>query len=130
MNHNGFTLIELLITMGIIALLSTVIVINMVNQYEKNKASQYEKFKETITSTGCSYIDSEDEKKERETCKENKQCDISISTLISAGLIDENLIDPSNNKIVKTEQKNIIININWENNDGYLEKECTFSQVE
>ena len=130
MNHNGFTLIEILLTLGIIAILSTIIVINTINLNEKNKANQYEKFKEIITTAGCSYIDSDTAKALRESCKKEKYCTISLSTLISSGLIDENLIDPSNNKIVKTEQNNIMININWENNDGYLEKECTFSQVE
>ena len=130
MNHSGFTLIEILITLGIIAILSTVIVINMVNLNEKNKAIQYEKFKEKITTAGCSYIDSEKEKILRESCKQDKYCNIPLSILVLDGLIDEDLIDPSNNKKVKDEQNNIVINISWDNNDGYLEKECTFSTIE
>ena len=130
MNHNGFTLIEILLTLGIIAILSTVIVINTINLNEKNKANQYEKFKETITTAGCSYIDSDTAKALRESCKQDRYCTISLATLISSGLIDENLIDPSNNKNVKDEQNNINININWNKNDDYLEKECTFSTIE
>lgn len=130
MEQKGFTLIETIITLCIIALLSTILVINMVSLNEKNNAKQYTEFKETITTAGCSYIDSDKQMTLRDLCKQETYCNVTLSTLITDGLIDSELIDPSNNKTAKEEQDNIKVNINWKMNDGYLEKECTFSTIE
>jgi len=85
----GFTMIELIITIGLITILGLVIVMNMGSNLSKNQEKQYEEFKHTLENAACVYIDLNVAKNLKNTCKTNKTCQVSVSNLLSNGLIEE-----------------------------------------
>ena len=58
MEKNGFTLIELIITIGLLAILGTMIASNMLGVQSKQMESNYESYKEQIADAACLVMDS------------------------------------------------------------------------
>lgn|SRR5574344_636165 len=135
MNNKGFTLIELLVSIGLIATISTVIVVNMTSNQTKEKSQEYENFKTKIETAACTYIDEYQNSAIRDNCK-TSGCKVSLKEIVQDGLIDSDLVDPSTKTKVYykdgTEEvfAKIHVDIAWTVNNGYKEKTCTFQDGE
>ena len=142
MKKNGFTLSELIITVGLIALLSTVVLINMTSVFGKQTDEKYEKDKNEIKEAAKSYVDFIKSAKDSSTricnncanddrltlmkncTSSNKDnCHISYTLLLEQGLLSED-----NNKIIKylIDKKSINncdVNVFWEKDgDVYVKQ--------
>ena len=126
MNSKGFTLIELLITIGLIAVVTTIIVVNTGSLLNKKNSDNIEDIKESITDAACSYIDSEGNEYLREKCKDGAICQVPLSLLISNGLVDSSIKDKETNKTLEDEQNEVYVDVSWQIRDTYKEKVCTF----
>ena len=91
----GFTLIEIIITIGLIAIIGTVIVSNLSVSYTNQQEEQYENFKNTLEKAACTYIDLNMNANLKRTCQNNGSCTIAVQDLLEEGLIeDEDLNNP------------------------------------
>ena len=91
----GFTLIEIIITIGLIAIIGTVIVSNLSVSYTKQQEKQYENFKDTLEKAACTFIDLNMNANLKKTCQSNGNCTVTVQNLLKEGLIeDEDLTNP------------------------------------
>ncbi len=92
MKKNGFTLVEIIVTIGLIALVGTIIVTNMSGILTDRQDKQYEEFKKTLENAACVYVDINTSKK-NECCPggvcNNKTCTVKLEALLDSGLIKE-----------------------------------------
>ena len=92
MKKNGFTMIELIVSIGLIALIGTLVVANMGNVLSGEKDKQYEEFLNKIQNAACTYVDIDSTKK-NECCPGNKcvgrTCTVKIEQILNKGLIEE-----------------------------------------
>ena len=109
MQRNGFTLIELIITVGLLALLGTLIAANMVGIQSRQLAANYESYKEQLQGAACVYIESRylqsfgasrnltftDIVNDKRSCISAHKCYVKTGTLLDNGLIDVDLENPS-----------------------------------
>lgn len=127
MNRKGFTLIELLVTIGLIAIITTIVVVNMTGLQQNQNEELYTAYKSRITTATCTYIDKLDNELLRDWCKNTSGgCKIYISTLVSEGLVDGEEVDPKTNIKLKDETTSAYVVVDWNQEDGYKEKSCTF----
>lgn len=130
MKKNGYTLVELIITMALLALASTVIIVNMQGVESKQNKSLKERRIAEIEKAACSAIDSLQAEiitgQNRDNCLANG-CKIKLSKLVSEGIIDEDLdFDSDGTKIVDIKDL-YLVSIKWDTtSDGYKEKKCKF----
>ena len=130
MKKNGYTLVELIITMALLALASTVIIVNMQGVESKQNKSLKERRIAEIEKAACSAIDSLQAEiitgQNRDNCLANG-CKIRLSKLVSEGIIDEDLdFDSDGTKIVDIKDL-YLVSIKWDTtSDGYKEKKCKF----
>ena len=127
MKKNGFTLIELIATLVLMSLLATVILLNMVGMKDKQDDDSATSFKRNVEEAACSYVDRQDQMIYRDNRKENGY-QLSLSTLIDEGLIDEDYLDKSTNMYAKEERDTVYVLVHWEitkvNNVEFKEKKC------
>ena len=135
MKKNGYTLIELIVTIGLLATASTVVLINMIGMKGNQDIEQEDKFKETIESAACAYMDMIEQTKLREVCKINDtldDCKIPLEILISSQLelVESTLKDPATNCTTTQEKDNIYVQVNFKqstvNGKTVKEKTCKF----
>lgn len=109
---NGFTLIELLVTIGILVIMSAIIATNIVSILRATEDNDEVAIKKEVEKAACVYVDSS---LNTGNCnsKNKVQCNITLSTLISSGLID----DSYNDKASKT------VTVKWVSG----EKICTYN---
>ena len=130
MKKNGYTLVELIITMALLALASTVIIVNMQGVESKQNKSLKERRIAEIEKAACSAIDSLQAEiitgQNRDNCLADG-CKIKLSKLVSEGIIDEDLeFDSDGTKIVDIKDL-YLVSIKWDTtSDGYKEKKCEF----
>lgn len=129
MNNKGFTLVELIVVIVLIALIGTVVVINIVGMQSDEDSMTEERFEQRLAMSGCTYIDMLENIDIRTTWK-NDGADhrVSIGTLIDKGLIDGDSIDPKTNKKLSEESSSLSIKIKWINDGSYKKKTCTFER--
>lgn len=97
----GFTLIEIIITIGLIALIGTVIVSNLSATYTKQQEQQYENFKGTLENAACTYINLKVAESIKNTCRSTGSCSVPVKLLLEEGLItDENLENPKTQDLI------------------------------
>lgn len=136
MKSKGFTLVELIATMTLVAILATVILINMTGVKSNEDQNQADRFKKDVEEAACAYINMLDNVNIRNDCKDNGynthntniityDCKIKVRDLASdeINLIDEDEIDPSTNK--KASEIDKYVRINWVTNGEYKEQKCT-----
>ncbi len=125
MEKNGFTLIELIITIGLLAILGTMIASNMLGVQSKQMESNYESYKEQIADAACLVMDSKyigtggivyidsaftSLTDSKNYCLSNK-CYLRTRELIEYGFLDKDLENPktgfsvSQDEIVEVEYK-------------------------
>lgn len=150
MKSKGFTLVEIIAVIALLAIVVTVVAINMVGVKTNTTEIETKRFKEKVTSSGCQYVDKatiDDEKLKlssntncsdnssltsRNDCKNNSGgCYVCLKTLLEAGMIDRDTIDPNTDKKISdlnaTEIAKYKVLVKWKtNSDGTKEKECSF----
>ena len=113
MDKKGFTLIELLSTITIMTVIATMVCINISKIFDNNESEREKSNEEIITNAACVYIELNKNEELKQKCL-SKGCDITTSTLISEGLLDNESVN--NSKIIHIEMIN-------------NEKKCTIKEV-
>lgn len=101
-NNKGFTLIELIITIALIAALSVVVGLNVMNTMRGQEQKQITEYKEKLENAACVYV---------ESVGNRSLTRVTIQQLIDKGLIGKDLQNPETGKAV-TEDSHVI-NISW-----------------
>ena len=117
MKNKGFTLIELLVVIAIVGTLGTVITISLNKTLKSTNDNTCEKFVQDIEEAACTYAS----KKFKEVPCTREKCELTLSTLIKEGLIDDG-IDGCTGKDI---DKNATVSVTW-NSDG--EKNCHYNK--
>ena len=129
MNNKGFTLVELIVVIVLIALVGTVVVINIVGMQSDEDSMTESRFEQRIASAGCTYIDMLSRVSEREAWKsDGAEHSVSLGALIDEGIVDGEAIDPKTNKKLSEERSLLSVKIKWVNDGGYKKKICTFAR--
>lgn len=113
MDSKGFTLIELIVTIGLLAIIGTMIATNMVGLQSKQMAQNYETYKSSIADSACVYVEMENATIYRSYDKSSKvtknaclsatslsPCYVYVDSLINDGYLDDDLEDPSTGESV------------------------------
>ncbi len=108
--EKGFTVVELLVVIAIIAVIAVLVSTNMLGLQGDQQEKEYENYVMTIENAACVYIEKKDANPSKTECVDNKQCTVTIKTLVEAGLLDENLTNPKDNKKVLEDSNEININ--------------------
>lgn len=121
MNKKGFTLIELIVVISIMVAIGLVIATNMSALFSKSEEETYINFKKKIEDAACIYIERNDKKDLKQSCRVSS-CNIKTKDLIESGLLEANLKDPNTGKMVKDSNKYEVV-IKWED----YEKKCSLN---
>ena len=102
-NKKGFTLVEILVSIGLLALIGTVIGISLNKAFKDNNKNNYDEFVEKVKSAAMLYV--------------NNTVDIindlndfsfkiiTIGDLVDNGYLNDNLVNPdTNEKVGKNEE--------------------------
>lgn len=120
----GFTLIELIITIGLLAVIGTVISTNILGTLDKQQENTYNNFKETLENAACTYVESNEYIKNNDRCSKSNGCTVTISKLLDKGLIEDNdLINP------KTQKKLVAASSTIEVSYHENQKKCTLKTI-
>lgn len=111
MKKNGFTLIEILVVIVLLAAVSVTVGVNMSGMAERQKEKEIKEYKETLENAACVYA---------EINNILTSSEVSIKTLIDAGLINKNLKNPETEANVSSDGDRTV-KIIWTNN----EKKCS-----
>lgn len=115
MNKKGFTLIELLMVIALIAIISMILVPNVINMISTNKQKSCESLKKNIISATKLYVN-ENKYDLGFTCDNtieipiSNTIKISISKLIEAGKIDGDIKNPINNDDLTNKEVSVTFN--------------------
>ena len=141
MKRKGFTLVEIIVVIALIAIVSTIIIVNMTGVQQNTNEVEIKRFKDKISSAACQYVDkgtnlvlstdkncSTDARlTSRDDCKENPDgCFVCLSTLIEEGLIDQESVDPNTNKKLKEENTAVRVRVKWVKDGDTKKKVCEF----
>lgn len=129
-NKKGFTIIELLAVLVIMASASIVIVLNMQGVESRENNDMKEKGVKRIEEAACSFIDKinfdmDGTGKDRDYCMDSNDCNITLSTLISQGYIDEDAKYDDEGHYYKDYKDKIIVEVRWVSDGEYKVKTCT-----
>lgn len=119
MKKNGFTLIELIAAITIMIIISVIVTVNLSKISKNNETKRYNEFKQQVADAACIYIDLGRNRTLKESCYSN--CTVSVSTLVSEGLISSDLINPKTEEAV---DQSLTVSVSW-NNEGV--KACTLN---
>lgn len=119
MKKNGFTMVELIITIALLALVAIIIGTNMSGLQSKQTEKNYNSFVSRLESAACQFIEKKENAQQKKSCKtnpstSNTNCIVTVENLINAGLIEEDLVDPSTNEVVAKTRR---IRIMWNNGE-------------
>lgn len=112
MNKKGFTLVELMATIGLLAIMSLVIGVNITSILKSTKQNEEKFNKEQIEKAACVYYSSEGLNQELNQNPSGSK-DITVEKLIKSGLLDETY-----------QNENGKITITFNNN----EKKCSYNK--
>lgn len=108
MNKKGFTLVELMATIGLLAIMSLVIGVNITSILKSTKQNEEKFNKEQIEKAACVYYSSEELNQNPSGSQE-----IFVKDLIESGLLDETYRNVENRKVtinVNDNEKKCIYN--------------------
>lgn len=117
--RNGFTFIELLTVIALIAVVGTIVSINLVSSFNETKERACTNFVKEIEDAACVYIGLANKKI---TCTRSSCPDFSINYLVEAGLIN------SEKNMCNNEDLNLndTVSVSW-SIEG--EKKCIYNGV-
>ena len=129
MNKKGFTLIELLMVIALIAIISMILIPNVINMISTNKQKSCENLKKNIISATKLYVN-ENKYDLGFTCDTTNDTtkNIPISKLIEAGKldgdIDGNIKNPINNEDLTTKEVSVKFNCQTKQFTYNFEYDC------
>jgi len=149
MKKNGFTLIEMIAAVVLIALVGTVILVNMTGIKSDEEQKSLTRYEKSIEEAACTYVDMSVNSTLREACKSNSDqdiCKIYLRVLIGGepeygsftneekearkfALIDPNYKNPDNDKTAEEEKDSIYVWVHWTIDGSTKVKECTINRV-
>ena len=97
MNRKGFTLIEVIMVIAIIAILSIILIPNVMVLINENKKRSCEKMIDNIESAAKMYVN-QNKYELGFDCVDNKTKEITLKTLVDAGYLGGELVNPINKK--------------------------------
>lgn len=113
-NRKGFTLIELMITIAIIATISVVVGVNIMQTLNSQKRKDDEQFAKTLEDAACTYAD---------VVGIDSEYNISTCNLIKDGYLKKKTIPGT--EYVLGEDKNLTIRVYWTEDN---EKVCEYDE--
>ena len=125
MKKNGFTLAELLITLSLLVVIGLIIANNVVALTNHQNDNEYKDFKKSIEKAACVYAGLDKMKAE---CG-NTNCIITIGSLISEGLIDDNLYNPQTDSEVSIDATVFVQNDNGKKTCYYSEDNASYDFI-
>lgn len=106
MKSNGFTLVELIITITLIAIISVSIGVSINGMLNRQEEKEAENYAQKIADAACVYAEINNIMTDSE---------VTIETLISAGLLSRELTNPLTDLPITNYNDNIVT-ITWSNN--------------
>ena len=129
MKNKGFTLVELLVVLALLAVLAIIIGTNINGLQGKQSDKNYNNFKSQVESAACTFIENNTYTDgaitiSKNYCRQqgNNGCLIPINRIVSAGLLDATLVNPSTETVVDQTK---VVKIYWDN-DG--KKICEYQE--
>ena len=101
MNKKGFTLIEVIMVIAIIAILSLILIPNVMVLIDKNKERSCEKMIDNIESAAKMYVNQNKDEVGVECSGTPKE--ITLKTLVDAGYLGGELVNPINKEKISLE---------------------------
>ena len=112
-NRKGFTLVEVLVSIGLLALIGTVIGISLNKAFRDNNKNNYNEFVEKVKSTAMLYVNNTVDI--INGLNNNSFKIITIGDLIDNGYLNDNLVNPSTNeKVGKNEEIQVYYDSDYE----------------
>ena len=107
MNKKGFTLIEVIMVIAIIAILSLILIPNVMVLIDKNKERSCEKMIDNIESAAKMYVN-QNKYELGFDCVDNKTKEITLKTLVDTGYLGGELVNPINKEEISLESKVLV----------------------
>ena len=107
MNRKGFTLIEVIMVIAIIAILSIILIPNVMVLINENKKRSCEKMIDNIESAAKMYVN-QNKYELGFDCVDNKTKEITLKTLVDAGYLGGELVNPINKIKISLESKVLV----------------------
>ena len=128
-NKKGFTLVEVLVSIGLLALLGSVIAISLNRVFKDNNIKNYDEYVEKIKSAAMLYVNNTVDI--INDLNDNSFKIITIGDLVDNGYLNDNLVNPNTNeKVGKNEEIQVFYDSDHElivvypytndNKDSYL----------
>ena len=151
MKQNGFTLVEMIAAIVLIALLGTIILVNMTGIKGSEDQKSANKFITSVEEAACTYIDMGINAEYRDKCKvASTGCDVYLRVLTGGdpeyspnsgsftseekearrfALIDPTYKDPETNLTAEEEKNDVYVHIQWVSDGSqYVKKVCEFKR--
>ena len=122
MNKKGYTLIEIIAVMVIIALITTIVILNFDTSIGKTNTKKEEAFVTDLEKAACVYIDLKENAIYKSTCFSSNTCSVTVGQLITSGMLSADLTDPTTNEAVNQQ---LTVSVTW---DSEGTKTCTFTR--
>ena len=148
MKKNGFTLVEMIAAVVLIAVLGTVILVNMTGIKSNEDQKSANKFVTSVEEAACTYIDMSVNSAYRDQCKTAANgCNIYLRVLLGGdpeyasfnaeekekrkiALIDPEKKDPDTNMLAQDEKDSVYVKVYWKaDGSAYKKKVCEFHRV-
>ena len=107
MNKKGFTLIEVIMVIAIITILSLILIPNVMVLINENKKRSCEKMIDNIESAAKMYVN-QNKYELGFDCVDNKTKEITLKTLVDAGYLGGELVNPINKEEISLESKVLV----------------------
>lgn len=105
MNRKGFTLIEVIMVIAIIAILSIILIPNVMVLINENKKRSCEKMIDNIESAAKMYVNQNKYELGFDCDDNNKTKGIKLKTLVDAGYLGGELVNPINKEKISLESE-------------------------
>lgn len=122
MNKKGYTLVEIIAVIVIIALITTIVILNFDTSIGKNNNKKEEAFINDLEKAACVYIDLKENTAFKNTCYSSGTCTVTVGQLVTSGILSSDMKDPSTNSNV---DQQLAVSVTWDNEGT---KTCTFTR--
>ncbi len=112
MKKNGFTLIELITVVALLSIIGIIMIPKISTAFKTTNADQLENLRENLSLSADVFLESTCGKNYSDQFKEEKYIKIYLSNLVSCGLIDNNVYNPTNGEYFDVSNEYIEITMN------------------